>query len=244
MIAHDPVGLDLADRRNWRTRTSAHVVMDGVHFQIDAAPEFRLQCVQNKIRQVDYFILTHGHADHVQGMDDLRRFIDLRGGDALPVFGTEEGLLRVKQIYPYAIRQRPEFKGYPAFNLLPMPEILELPCGTIWSTLLPHGRLQVLGLVFEERSSGKRLAYYTDCKEVTPQAMKLAQNLDVVVLDALRPDEHPTHMSVPEAKEAARRIGAGRTFFTHMTYMIDHERDSKELAENTAFAYDGLRVVV
>ncbi|MCD8483521.1 MAG: MBL fold metallo-hydrolase [Verrucomicrobia bacterium] len=244
MIAHDPSDLDLNDRRNWRTRTSAHVVMDGTHIQIDAAPEFRLQCVHNNIRRVDYFILTHGHADHVQGMDDLRRFIDMRGGEALPVYGTDEGLLRVQQIYPYAIRLRPEFKGYPAFNLLPMPEVLDLPCGRIWSTLLPHGRLQVLGLVFEERSSGKRLAYYTDCKLLTPHALELAHDLDVLVLDALRPDEHPTHMSLPEAKAAAAGIGARQTFFTHMTYMIDHARDSAELAPGTAFAYDGLRITV
>src|SRR5210317_2103919 len=104
LIAHpESSECDLNDSRNWRTRTSAHLKIAGLSLQIDAAPEFRLQCIHNKITSIDYFFLTHGHADHVLGMDDLRRFIDLRGGEALPVFGTQEGLERVRSIYPYAI---------------------------------------------------------------------------------------------------------------------------------------------
>src|SRR5947209_290229 len=79
------------DQRNQRTRTSIHVVMDGLHIQVDAAPEFRLQCVKNKVNKLDLFILTHGHADHIAGMDDLRRFCDLRQGSALPIYSTDEG---------------------------------------------------------------------------------------------------------------------------------------------------------
>lgn len=245
MIAHDPGNeCDLSDRRNWRTRTSAHIRMGGMAFQIDAAPEFRLQCVENRIDRIDHFLLTHGHADHVMGMDDLRRFIDLRDGAALPVYSTEEGLDRVRTIYPYAIRPKPEFKGYPAFDLKRMPELLETPAGTVACTMLPHGRIEVMGLVFTEAGSGKRLAYYTDCKRLTPRAVELAKGADVVVLDALRPMSHPTHMTVHEAIEAARVLGAGRTYFTHMTYMIDHERDGARLPGGMAFAHDSLHVEV
>ena len=245
MIAHDPGdSCDLADKRNWRTRTSAHLKMDGQSIQIDAAPEFRLQCIANKIESIDLFLLTHGHADHIMGMDDLRRFIDLRGGTALPVYGTDEGLQRVATIFPYAIRPKPEFKGYPAFALEPMPAVLELPSGTVAWTPLPHGRMEVMGLVFTERSSGRKLAYYTDCKRLTPKARELAAGADLLVLDALRPMPHPTHMTLHEAIETAEELGAGQTFFTHMTYMIDHERDSKKLPSGMAFAYDGLRVTI
>jgi len=218
--------------------------MDGHHIQIDAAPEFRLQCVRNQIEQIDTFILTHGHADHVMGMDDLRRFIDLRDGVALPVYSTEEGLGRVRSIYPYAMRSRPEFSGYPAFEGHLMPEELTLPGGTIASTRLPHGRVEVLGLVFKEGSSGKRIAYFTDCKRITDEAQALAEGADLVVLDALRPMAHPTHMNVSEAIEAARRLGGKQTYFTHMTYMIDQERDGALLPEGMAFASDGLRVTL
>src|ERR1035441_6625781 len=89
-----------ADPRNKRTRASIHVVMDGLHVQVDAAPEFRLQCLNEGVDRLDLFILTHGHADHVAGMDDLRRFCDLRGGQALTIYSTDEGMARVLAIYP------------------------------------------------------------------------------------------------------------------------------------------------
>lgn len=245
MIAQPDKGdFDLNNPRNWRTRTSAHIRMGGMALQIDAAPEFRLQCIQNKIEWIDTFFLTHGHADHIMGMDDLRRFIDLRGGEALPVYSTEEGLERVAAIYPYAIRPKPEFKGYPAFDLQKMPAKLELPCGTVQFTLLPHGRIDVMGLVFTEAGTGKRIAYYTDCKRLTPEAVEIGQGADIVVLDALRPMSHPTHMTIHEAIEAAELLQGKQTWFTHMTYMIDHERDGEQLPEGVSFAYDGLTVSI
>lgn len=237
-------GCDLSDPKNWRGRTSIHLKVAGISIQVDAAPEFRLQCIANKIESVDAFFLTHGHADHVLGMDDLRRFIDLRGGEALPVYSSPEGLERVKAIFPYAIRPKPEFKGYPAFDLIEMPRILDLPGVKVRSVRLPHGRVDVLGLVFEDVESGKKLVYYTDCKTVPPEAMVLADGADVVVLDALRPMPHPTHMSVHEAIEVAQVIGARRTYFTHMTFHIDTVRDGALLPEGMAFAYDGLRVSI
>ncbi len=242
MIAHEAPDLDIDDPRNWRTRTSAHVVMGGRHIQIDAAPEFRLQCIRSGITRIDTFILTHGHADHVMGMDDLRRFIDMRKGEALPVYSTGEGLERVRAIYPYAIRDRPEFMGYPAFALHPMPRRLAFPEGTIDAALLPHGRVEVLGLVFTEAESGQQLAYFTDCKELPEVACEMAKGVDLLVLDALRPMPHPTHMTVGEAVTAATALDATSTYFTHMTGMIDHARDSRDLPEGMAFAYDGLRV--
>src|SRR5688572_472941 len=192
MIACDCAVCTSSDPRNQRTRASVHVVMDGLHVQVDAAPEFRLQCIRERIRQVDFFILTHGHADHISGMDDLRRFCDLLGGIALTVYSTEEGMGRVLAMYPYAMAERPISKGYAAFKLVSMPEVLELPQGTIRSTLLPHGGVNTLGLVFEERSSGKKFVYYTDCKRVPREAMALARGADVVVLDGLRSTPHPS----------------------------------------------------
>jgi phosphoribosyl 1,2-cyclic phosphate phosphodiesterase len=102
--------------------------------------------------------------------------------------------------------------------------------------------MQVLGLVFEERSSGKKIAYYTDCKEVGPEQRELARSADIVILDALRPNPHPTHMSIEEALETALDIGAPQTYFTHMTFMVDHETYSRQLPQGVSLAYDGLRI--
>ncbi len=243
MIACDCPVCTSPDARNRRTRACIHVVMDGLHVQVDAAPEFRLQCLREDVRQLDFFILTHGHADHVVGMDDLRRFCDLIGGNALTVYATDEGMARVLAIFPYAIAERPLTRGYAAFKLTPMPEVLELPQGTIRSTLLPHGGINTLGLVFEEKSSGKRFVYYNDCKRIPREAVALALGADAVVLDGLRVEAHPSHMNIEEACAAAAEIRGKATWVTHLTRGIDHATWSEKLApRGVQLAYDGLRI--
>ncbi len=242
MIACSCAVCTSADPRNHRTRSSIHVEMDGLHIQVDATPEFRLQCLRERIDRMDIFVLTHGHADHITGMDDLRRFCDLAGGEALTVYTTDEGMARVLAIFPYAIAERPVSKGYVAFKMNLMPPVLEFPQGTIQSTLLPHGGVNTLGLVFTERSSGRKFVYFNDCKRLPREAMALATGADVVVLDGLRPNPHPTHMCIPEACAAAAEIGAPLTYLTHLTHAIDHGPAEAALPAGIKLAYDGLRV--
>jgi phosphoribosyl 1,2-cyclic phosphate phosphodiesterase len=242
MIACNCAVCTSMDPRNQRTRACIHVVMDGLHVQVDASSEFRLRCVAEKIEWIDFFVLTHGHADHIAGMDDLRRFCDLHGGEALTVYSTDEGIGRVLSIYPYAIMERPVVRGYAAFKLYEMPDRLELPQGTIESTLLPHGGVNTLGLVFTERSSGKKFTYYTDCKRVPVAAVELARGSDVVVLDGLRPEPHPSHMTIAEAVAVAGEIGAPMTYLTHLTHLSDHAATEAGLPSDVRLAYDGLRL--
>lgn len=242
MVACDCRVCTSADPRNRRTRASVHVVMDGLHVQVDAAPEFRLQCLRENLRAVDFFVLTHGHADHVVGMDDLRRFCDLKGGTALTVYSTGEGMDRIRAIYPYAVGDKPAAPGYAAFRLTEIPPAMDLPQGTIRATLLPHGGISTLGLVFEERSTGAKFAYYTDCKRVPDEAVALARGSDVLVLDGLRPLPHPSHMSIDEAVAVAKQIGAPRTLLTHLTHLTEHGELAASLPAGIEPAYDGLRL--
>ncbi len=242
MIACDCAVCRSEDPRNRRTRASIHVVMDGLHVQVDAAPELRLQCVRENVRAMDFFILTHGHADHIAGMDDLRRYCDLLGGAAMTVYSTDEGMGRVLAMYPYAMAERPIAKGYAAFKIVAMPERLELPQGAIQSTLLPHGGVNTLGLIFTERSSGRKFVYYTDCKRVPREAVALAHGADAVVLDGLRAAPHPSHMSIAEATVVAAEIGAPQTWLTHLTHLNDHAELAASLPPGIAPAYDGLRL--
>lgn len=245
MVATEKHQCDIENPKNWRTRTSAHVIIDGFHIQIDASPELRLQCLWNKIEWVDLVILTHGHSDHVMGMDDLRRFCTRKGGNALDIYSCEDGLKRMKESFAYAIRDKPKYEGYPAFALhdFPiMPGELKLECGTIQATLLPHGNFEVLGLVFKEKRSGKRLAYYTDCHEVTPQACEMAHEVDLLVIDGLRHKPHVSHLTLQEASAVSQKMKAKQTYLTHMGHWVDYERDRQLLPNGVDLAYDGLRV--
>ena len=100
VIGGDASGIDLDNPKNWRTRSSVHVECGGIHIQIDAGPEFRVQCLKNKIDWIDCFILTHGHADHIAGMDDLRRFCDRLPNNKLAVYSNDYGLERIRSIFP------------------------------------------------------------------------------------------------------------------------------------------------
>jgi phosphoribosyl 1,2-cyclic phosphate phosphodiesterase len=123
-----------------------------------------------------------------------------------------------------------------------MPVLLDLPQGTIHSTLLPHGGVNTLGLVFTERSTGKKFAYYTDCKRLTREAVDLAKGADAVVLDGLRPLPHPSHMTISEAITAAAEIGAPQAWLTHLTHLTDGVVDEAGMPTGVRFAYDGLRL--
>lgn len=231
------------DPRNRRYRSHVHVEMGPLNIQIDAAPEFRIQAIKHRIPKVDLVLLTHGHADHILGFDDLRRYCDQRNGEAIPVFSNEEGIERLKRIYPYAIRERSAIRGYPAFQVEAMPRVLDLAgAGKVFSTVQSHGNFETLGLVLEEQSTGARIAYYTDCNSVSAEAAALAKGVDLAVLDGLRPKAHPSHMSIEQAVEAAGRIGAKRTYLIHMTHDIDHAIVDEELPEGVNLAYDDLVV--
>lgn len=245
MIGCDCAVCRSTDPRDKRTRASVHVVMDGLRIQIDATPEFRLQVIRERIPAMDLFLLTHGHADHILGMDDMRRYCDSREDGVIPVYCGEEGEGRVREIYPYALKPRGEKPdGYARFDLRRMPARLELPQGVIESTPLPHGRVETLGLVFTERSSGRRFAYYTDCKQVPPAARALARGADLLIVDGLRPELHPTHMNISEALEVIADLLPKRAYLTHLTHAVAHVSETNLLPDGVRFAQDGLRVVL
>ncbi|HTW94928.1 MAG TPA: MBL fold metallo-hydrolase [Tepidisphaeraceae bacterium] len=223
------------DPRDKRTRPSVTISYNGLRVLIDVTPELRLQCVANHIDRIDAVVITHGHADHIMGLDDLRRFNALSKAP-LDVWANQETQKALTRCFGYAFTApAPEQK---VFRPHLIHRLIEGPFqigGMTWQPItLFHGDMPVLGFRIGN------LAYCTDVSRIPEESFSLLHDLDVLVLDALQHSKHSTHFSVEEAVEAARRIRARRTYFTHMAHGVSHQKTSGLLPEGMALSYDGL----
>ena len=222
------------DPRDTRLRPSLHVEHAGTRVLVDAGPDLRAQALRHGIARVDAILFTHGHADHILGMDDVRRFNALMGGP-MPCFGDAATLEDIRRMFSYVFDSAtPKGGGLPLLDLREVAGPFRLGDLDVVPVPVYHGSRPILGFRFGA------FAYLTDCSRIPEASWPLLDGLAVLVLDALRLRPHPTHFSLDEAVATAQRIGAGRTFFTHMCHDLGHAATDARLPAGMALAYDGL----
>lgn len=241
------VGCDCAvchstDPRDRRSRSGALVQEGERTLLIDTPPELRLQLLAAAVRRVDAVLYTHEHADHLNGIDDLRIF-SARDRRPLPCYGPAETLARVREGFRYIFDHEVRaFEGTskPQLELHPLePNVLTNVGGlTVLPLAFDHGFLRVFGYRFGP------IAYITDVKAVPPAVRAQLQGLKLLVLNALWWRTHPTHLSIGEAIETARDIGAERTYLTHLTHETGHAELAGQLPADIFPAHDGLSIEV
>ncbi len=228
------------DPRDKRMRSSVMIESDGVRWVIDTGPDFRSQCLRANIRHLDAVVYTHSHTDHIMGFDDLRRFCMLKNGP-IPVYASRQTLADLSRVFSFAFDGNHRFPGYVLPDPRPVDKPFELGGLTITPLQLPHGSTTSIGYL-HEKDGRKLFAYLSDCKTVPPPAMAAIQDVEHLVIDALRFDSHPTHLSIPEAIEVAAAAAAKQTWFTHICDHVMHASTEENLPPGIRIAYDTLKV--
>ena len=236
MIGCDCEVCTSSDPHDQRTRPSIYVEYDGCGVLIDTTPELRMQCVANDVRRADAVLYTHTHADHVTGLDDLRRFNWLQKAE-IPCYGNRATLDELAKMFHYAWHDDPDYpSAKPRLRPVEIDGPFELCGRSVTPLKMLHGEMPVLGFRFGP------FAYCTDCSHIPESTLEKLQGLDVLVLDALRRRPHPTHFNLEQAVAMTGRIAARQTFFTHIAHELRHAETNAELPEGMALGYDGQRI--
>lgn len=229
-----------SDQKDRRRRCSIHIKNETTSIVIDTPPDFREQVLSFGVERIDALFITHPHADHIFGFDDIRRFSSMQK-EQIPVYGSEQTIKSMCRKFDYVCTGGYDFHNVPqvAFTAQKGP----VDIGPFRITPLPvvHGKESTTGYLVEDGTS--RIGYIPDCKSIPESTMKLLYNMDIMVLDGLRSFEHPTHLTFDESAALLKKIYADRSFFTHICHELHHEALQKAYPDIT-IPWDGLEILL
>ncbi len=226
------------DPRDNRLRPSILIRYDDKAVMVDTTPDFRAQVLRAKLMQLDAILYTHGHADHILGLDDVRPF-NYRGRGPMPIYGSPETLAIIRRVFGYAFSDAPSESSAPKLDLHEMNgEPFELFGLEFTPVRLSHGKGTTWGFRFGQ------IAYLTDHSDIPEESFAKLYGLDVLFLDALRHRPHPTHTTVERAVQWVDQFRPRRAFFTHMCHDLPHAATEDILPPHVRLAYDGLELEV
>jgi phosphoribosyl 1,2-cyclic phosphate phosphodiesterase len=226
------------DPRDFRTRSSVHLQTAGRHILIDTATEMRLQTIKNRVTRVDFVLMTHNHADHICGFDDLRRFNELQAA-TIPVYGNKTTLKGISAMFPYIFEDTVQIGGGK-----PQIELFEIssPFTVAGIEIVPipvfHGQIPILGYRIGD------FAYVTDCSQIPPDSMELLKNLKLLILGVLRFRPHPTHFNLEQGLEIIQLLKPRHCLFTHLAHDFKHQEVNQTLPPGVELGYDGQRIEI
>ena len=226
------------DVRDKRLRSSIMLEWNAYRYIIDCGPDFRQQLLREKVSRIDGVLFTHEHADHTAGLDDIRPFTHMMGD--VPLYIPERMLANLEQRFYYIFTKVDRYPGAPSASIQ---KIVNKPFMMGDKKVLPiefmHGSLTIFGYRIDN------FAYLTDLKSISEQEKKKLQNLDVLVVNALRIKEHPTHFNLAEALAFIKELQPKKAYLTHISHMLGFQAEiQKQLPKNVWLAYDGLKVEI
>lgn len=237
------IGCDCAtctsiDPRNKRTRCASAIETDrGEVILIDTGPDLRLQALRENIRRVDAVLYTHVHADHLNGIDDLRAFCQIQKKQ-IPLFGNAYTVENISTRFGYTLREPTGNWEMPVLSIKTVGAPFEICGERVTPIPVKHGRADILGWRV------RNFAYLTDISEIPDESMELLQGLEVLLIDCLRFKPHHTHVNVEQSQAYASLIGAQQTYFIHMTHEIEYAALQSTLPKGMYVGYDGLRLAL
>jgi len=227
------------DPRNKRRRTSLYVQAAGRHIVIDTPPDFRDQVLTFGVCRLDAVLITHAHADHIFGFDDIRRFNEVQRA-VIPVYGSPDTITVMNRFFPYVHQVAQPGLSYPRVDFQTVTAPFTVGPVKIEPLLVEHANIETCGYRLE--ADGRTLGYVPDCHQLSESAAQRLRGLDAMILDGLRRKSHPTHFTLDQSIAELQRLGARRSFITHMTHDLDFETTAQVLPTGIEIPYDGLTV--